>query len=86
MALNYWTNRRGKRLATRTINGLLVKFIGHKIHPMDDLFIAMRKVVIKYFRQNPEQLKFFSNENDPFDYNFEVEERNGIVTSVDFQV
>ena len=86
MALNYWTTRRGKRLATRKINGLLIKFIGHKVQPLDDLFTAMRKVVIKYFRQNPDQLKFFSDGNDPFDYNFEVEERNGIVTSVDFQV
>jgi len=84
-AINYWTNRRGKRLATRTINGMLKKFVGHKLNPIDKLFASMRKVVIKYFKANPEQLKYFSNGNDPFDYNFEVEEQGGYVTNVDFQ-
>jgi len=84
-AINYWTNRRGKRLATRTINGMLKKFVGHKLNPIDDLFTAMRKVVVKYFKAQPDQLKFFTDGNDPFDYNFEVEEQGGYVKSVDFQ-
>ena len=84
-AINYWTNRKGKRLATREINGLLQKFVGHKLNPIDDLFASMRKVVIKYFKNNPDKLQFFSEDNDPFDYNFEVEELGGYVTKVDFQ-
>ena len=82
---NYWVNRRGKRLATREINGLLVKFVGHKIAPLDDLFAAMRKVVLKYFKNNADKLKYFTDDLEPFDYNFEVEEQNGYVTNVDFQ-
>lgn len=82
---NPWITRRGKRLTTREINGLLKKFVGHKIAPLDDLFAAMRKVVIKYFKNNPEKLVYFSEYNEPFDYNFEVEELNGFVTNVDFQ-
>jgi hypothetical protein len=85
MAINYWTTRRGKRLATREINGLLVKFVGRKLNPLDELFAAMRKVVLKYFKANPDKLQFFSDGLDPFDYNFEVEEQNGFVTNVDFQ-
>lgn len=84
-ALNYWTNRKGKRLATHAINGMLKKFIGHKLNPIDELFASMRKVVIKYFKNNPEDLKYFSEGNEPFDYNFEVEELGGYVTKVDFQ-
>jgi hypothetical protein len=45
----------------------------------------MRKVVVKYFKAHPDELKNFSNGNDPFDYNFEVEEQGGYVTNVDFQ-
>lgn len=86
MAINYWTNRRGKRLAVREINGLLVKFVGHKLAPLDELYAAMRKVVLKFFKANPEKIVFFSDDPDePFDYNFEVEEQNGHVTNVDFQ-
>lgn len=84
-AINYWTNRKGKRTATRVINGMLLKFIGHKLNPVEKLFAAMRKVVVKYFRANPDQIKYFSNGNSPFDYDFEVEEQGGYVTSVDFQ-
>jgi len=84
-AINYWTNRRGKRLATRAINGMLLKFVGHKLNPIDDLFTSMRKVVVKYFKAHPDELKYFSDGNDPFDYNFEVEEQGGYVTNVDFQ-
>ena len=82
---NPWINRRGKRLTSREINGLLLKFVGHKINPVDELFAAMRKVVLKYFKNNPDRLRFFSVGNDPFDYNFEIEEQNGFVTNVDFQ-
>jgi transposase len=84
-AINYWTNHRGKRLATRNINGMLLKFVGRKLNPIDDLFAAMRKVVVKYFKANPDDLKYFSN-GEPFDYNFEVEELGGYVTNVEFQV
>lgn len=83
--MNHWINRRGKRLATREINGLLLKFVGRKTNPLDDLFASMRKVVIKFFKNNPDKLKFFSNNNEPFDYNFEIEEQGGFVTNVDFQ-
>lgn len=84
-ATNFWTTRRGKRLATRAINGMLLKFIGHELNPIDELFAKMRKVVLKYFKNHPEQLQFFSEGNDPFNYNFEIEEQNGYVVSVDFQ-
>ena len=84
-AINYWTNRKGKRLATQAINKMLTKFIGHKLNPVDKLFALMRTVVLKYFSVNPDHLQYFTNGNAPFDYNFEVEEQGGFVTSVDFQ-
>lgn len=84
-AINYWTNRKGKRLATQAINRMLKKFIGHKLNPIDHLFALMRKVVLKYFAAHPDHLQYFTNGKNPFDYNFEVEEQGGYVTSVDFQ-
>jgi hypothetical protein len=59
--------------------------VGHKLNPIDDLSASMRKAVIKYFKKNPDDLKFFSEDNEPFDYKFEVEELGGYVTKVDFQ-
>ena len=85
-SINYWTNRKGKRIATKSINNQLVKeFVGHKLNPIDELFAKMRKVVIKYFKNKPEQLSYFTNSNETFDYNFEIEEKNGFVTNIDFQ-
>lgn len=69
----------------RLINGLLVRFVGHKINPVDVLFVELRKVVLQYFIDNPEDLKYFTTNNDPFDYTFEVEEQAGHVTNIEFQ-
>lgn len=85
-AINYWTNRKGKRIVTRNINVLLTKFIGQKLNPVDGLFINMKKVVDKYFNSNPQHLKYFLNGSDPFDYNFEVEEKAGYITKCYFQI
>lgn len=85
MITNYWINRRYKRFATDAINAMLSKFIGRKIKPIDDLFSAMRKIVIKYFKANPDQIKYFTINNEPFDYDFEIEEEDGVVTDVEFQ-
>lgn len=82
---NHWLYHRGKRLAIRDINGLLSKFVGHKIAPLDELFADLCKVVIKYFKSHQDKLKYFSDGQDPFEYNFEVEEQHGYVTHVDFQ-
>jgi hypothetical protein len=85
LSSNYWINRKGKRITTQNINKMLLKFIGHKLNPIDNLYASMRKVVLKYFKSNPNELKYFTDGNQPFNYNFEVEEQNGYVTRVDFQ-
>ncbi len=86
MAINFWTQHKGKRLAIREINGQLEKFVGRKANPIDELFVAMRKVVHKHFKKHPEQLKYFSENEEPFDYTFEVEEQAGFVTDVNFVI
>ena len=84
-SINYWTNRKGKRIVVRNINVLLTKFIGQKLNPVDELFKNMKKVVVKYFDSNPQHLKYFLNGNEPFDYNFEVEEKGGYITKCYFE-
>ena len=82
---NHWLYSQGKRRVIRIINGLLQKFIGRKIMPLDKLFNDLRGVVISYFKKEPDHLKYFTDGITPFDYNFEVEEQNGHVTNIDFQ-
>ena len=72
MLNNFWINHKVKRLATIEINHLLNKFVGRKVQPADQLFVSMRKTVLKYFVKHPEHIKHF------------IEEQLGQVTSVSF--
>jgi predicted glycosyltransferase involved in capsule biosynthesis len=84
MTKNFWLNHKGKKKITQNINSLLKKFVGRDVDPIKETFDAMRKVVVKYFKKNPDDAKFFSDD-ELFDYGFEIEENNGIITKVDFQ-
>lgn len=84
---NYWLNVKGKKTATREINFLLGKYIGRKSAPndeLDKLFESMRKTVLKYFRTNPHQIKYFTTGLTPFDYEIDLKESNGLVSDVKF--
>lgn len=88
MQSNFWVNAKGKRETTKEINKLLTKFIGRKVNPVNELFASMKKVVIKYFKQNPNKLKYFMDSSpgsDPFDFSFEIEENSGVVINAYFQ-
>lgn len=63
---------------------MLKKFVGYNINPLDKLFLDMRNEVIKFFQKNRDKLKFFTDGIKSFDYNFEVDEKNDIVTGVIF--
>ena len=82
---NFWLIRRGQRLTTREINGILTKFVGHKIISLDELFDKLRKNVIKFFKKNPDKLKLFLDSSGNFDFNFDVEEQNGFITNITFE-
>lgn len=81
---NFWLNRKGQRETIREINRILKKFIGYSINPLDALFFDMRNEILVYFQKHQDKLKYFTNGVDPFDYNFEVDETNDIVTKVVF--
>ena len=80
---NYWLDRRERRKVVDEINKLLEKFVGHKLNSIDDLHISMRKVVIKYFKNNLSKTRYFS---PSLHYDFEVEEVNGYVAIAKFVV
>ena len=84
MLNNFWINHKVKRLATIEINHLLNKFVGRKVQPADQLFVSMRKTVLKYFTKHPEHIKHFKLNQDQFVYNFVIEEHLGQVTFVSF--
>jgi hypothetical protein len=79
MITNYWLQSKGKRIAKEQINQKLKKFVGRPINPIDKNFEKMRKIVIKYFRKNPNTIKLFYNGVGKFNYNFDIEEKNGII-------
>jgi hypothetical protein len=83
---NHWLYVRGKRQTIREINFILSTFIGKSINPIDKLFLDMRADVITYFRNHPDKLKFFTDGFLPFDYTFEIEERQGKVSFVEFVI
>jgi len=83
---NHWLHIKGKRDTIQELNQLLKMFIGFGIDPIDELFLDMRNEVVKFFRNHKDKLKFFTNGIESFDYNFEIEEKNGIVTNVVFTV
>lgn len=80
---NSWIKRKAQKTAIQEINSHLKKFIGHDVQPLNDLLAKMRKVVIKYFRNNPDQQKHFDNQ---FDYDFEIEEKGGIIINVECHI
>ena len=80
---NHWLTRRERRFAVAQINKLLEKFVGYKVHSKDDLYAAMRKVVIKYFKENVDKIRFFSHD---LSYDFEIEEIGGYVAEAKFNV
>lgn len=83
MAVNYWLKAKNKKTVINEINGRLSKFIGRNINPLDQTFQNMRKVVIKYFRENPKDAELFGN-NNSFHYSFDVEETNGVISKAEF--
>jgi hypothetical protein len=85
MLTNYWLKSKDKRITTELINVKLKKFIGRNIQPVDQTFEKMRKLVVKYFRQNPEKIKsFHHDEKKSFAYSFDLEEENEIITKAEF--
>lgn len=80
---NYWLDLRQRRLALIEINRLLEKFVGHKVHSKDDLYLSMRKVVIKYFKENADKIRYFPSS---LGYDFEIEEIGGYVAEAKFIV
>lgn len=83
--VNYWLQRKKKKLVINEINDLLKSFIGKSIVPIDKLFFDMRKEVLNFFKLHNHKLKVFSN-GKPFNYTFEIEEENELVINVTFQV
>lgn len=81
---NHWLYLKGQRDTIQEINHMLKKFVGYNINPLDKLFLDMRNEVIKFFQKNRDKLKFFTDGIKSFDYNFEVDEKNDIVTGVIF--
>lgn len=81
---NFWLYRKGQRETIREINRILRKFIGRSINPLDALFYDMRSEILLYFQKHQDKLKYFTNGVDPFDYNFEVDEKDDIVIKVVF--
>ena len=77
---NYWIDLKQKNITVQEINKLLYKFVGRKAESKSDLYIAMRKVVIKYFKENIDKIKYFSH------YDFEIEEVNGHITVAKFHI
>lgn len=77
---NHWLDLKQKNIAVQEINKLLFKFIGRQIASKSDLYIAMRKVVIKYFKDNMDKVKYFTH------YDFEIEEVNGCITVAKFHL
>jgi len=83
---NYWIQLREKRIIVKEINFLLLKFVGRKSAPIDKLFYDMRKIVLKYFKNNLDKLKYFAPKNQSFDYDFIVHEQGGHITEINFKV
>lgn len=83
---NHWLHLKGKKNTIQEINSLLEKFIGYNINPLDVLFIDMRNEIIKFFQKYHDKLKYFTDGTEPFDYNFDVDEKNGEVANVTFTV
>lgn len=83
---NHWLYLKEKKQTIKEINKLLRKFVGMSVNPVDMLFILMRDEVIDFFKngKGKDKLKFFTDGISPFDYNFEVDDRNGFVTKVVF--
>ena len=77
---NHWLDLKQKNIAVNDINKLLYKFVGRSIESKSELYIAMRKVVIKYFKEHLDKMKFFTH------YDFEIEEVNGCITIAKFHI
>ena len=77
---NHWLDLKQKHIAIQQINKLLYKFVGRQIDSKSDLYIAMRKVVIRYFKDNMDKVKYFTH------YDFEIEEVNGHITVAKFHL
>lgn len=82
--INFWLNYKEEIAAKESINYLLAKFVGRSIDPIDKLIASMRKAVFKYFKKNPEKIRFFDLNYKPIDYYFDITEHNGIIVKVEF--
>jgi len=82
---NYWKNVKTKKQIISKVNGMLSKFIGRKAQPLKDLFDSMQRNVIKYFKNNPDDLDTIMKQDKNFKYSFEIEEKNGLVTRVELK-
>lgn len=79
---NPWINRTGKQKAIEEINAKLQKYLGRPMQPLDKLVDQLRRTVVKYFRTNPDKVKFFTDDWMNYDFSFEIEEKNDLVESV----
>lgn len=82
---NFWIYRSHKKIVVQHINKILKKYVGHKTDPLEDLVADLRADVLRYFKANPETLKYFVDRTTgSMDYNFEIQELGGAVVSVEF--
>lgn len=84
--INHWLYIKERKATIRLINGVLLKFIGRNIYPLKNIYEDMQKVFLKFIKNNPEKLKFLTNDVPNFKYSFEVEDQGGYITNVSFKV
>lgn len=85
MFKNPWLKNKSKNDCIKEINCRLKKFEGTSLQPLDKTFSFMRKIVIQYFRSNPEKVKTFADDWLSFDFGFEIQENNGLIVETKFK-
>lgn len=84
--INHWLSQRNRKNTIREINGLLLKFIGRKIDPIQIIYQDMQHTLINFLKNNPKKLDFLTNDVKNFKYRFEIKDQGGFITEVSFEI
>lgn len=84
--INHWLSAKNKTNTIREINGMLLKFVGRKIHPIQDIYQDMQKALLKFFKANPDKLKHLTKDVNTLKYAFDVDDQGGYITDISFKI